>query len=248
MRATAQRKYYWIASYLFHFCLLAGLASLAFGLVSCGDNATPANTAPTITSITPAGIVASSVQQTLSILGTNFANGMSLSLSSSSGVPYTISASSVTSATVLTASVTINEAPGDNYATLTIQPATGSAASAILGVAGTSKTVANSIQNIFTTKCAGCHATANASGLDLSDATLGNGTGVIGIQSVACYPKFRVLPGDPRRSSSVLIDRIKAAPAAQFCNANNPMPPAGSTPLTTQEIADIVDWVAGGAN
>lgn len=253
MQTHKRNKIETLSSSLFNCGLLAGLAVLVFGLASCGGDssstsAVTASTTPTITSITPAGIVASSVPQALSILGSNFTNALSLTIANSSGVPYTITSSSVTSSTVLTANVTISSAPTDNYASVTLQPATGTAATAVLGVAGSHKTVANGIQTIFSAKCAGCHTGSSAGGLDLSDATLGNSTGVIGINSLACSSKFRVVPGDPRRSSSVLIDRIKAAPATQACNTNKPMPPAGSTALTAQEIADIIDWVAAGAN
>lgn len=247
MRITTERQQQWAISCLFNFGLLAGLASLAFGLTACGDKVVTGKPAPTITSVTPAGIVVSTLPQTLSIQGSNFSNDMRLSISNSPGVQYTISSSSVISSAVLSASVTIKSVPVENYVTLTLQPATGATASAVLGVASSNITIAKNIQNIFTNKCAACHTPANASGLDLSDATIGGGTGVIGVRSVGCYPGYRVVAGDPRRSSSVLIDRIKPAPATLPCYAGNPMPPAGSTPLTAQEISDIVDWVAGGA-
>lgn len=242
-------------SYLFHAGMIAGLATLTFGLASCGGGggstttSSGANTTPTITSMTPAGIVASSVPKTLSILGSNFSSGMTVSVTDSIGGAYTVSPASVTSSTVLTTNVTIPTTPTDHYVTVVVKSSTGTTlASAVLGVAGTDKRLGNGIQNIFSTKCATCHTGANVGGLDLSDATIGGSTGVIGITSVACTSKFRVVPGDPRRASSVLIDRILPTPASQTCNVNHPMPPAGSTALSSQEVLDIIDWVAGGAN
>jgi len=150
---------------------------------------------------------------------------------------------------VLTANVTISAAPTDNYVTFAIKSSGGTTlASTVLGVAGANKTVANSIQAIFNNKCAGCHTGATSGGLNLTDATIGNSTGVIGIQSAGCSSRLRIEPGDPRRASSVLIDKIKAQSTGIAACSGTPMPPTGSTALTPQEIQDIVDWVAGGAN
>jgi cytochrome c5 len=240
-----------LASYLFNFSLMTGLATLTFGLISCGGGGATTSTdipTPTITNIVPVGIVASSVPRTMSIAGTNFASGMTLSITSSSGTTNIIP-TSVTS-TVIVASVTISSVPTDNYVTVSIKSSGGTTlASTVLGVASANKTVANGIQTIFSTKCAGCHTGSTAGGLDLSDATSGNpNTGVIGMSSLNCSSRLRVTPGDPRRASSVLIDKIKAQSTGIAACSGTPMPPSGSTGLTAQEITDIVDWVAGGAN
>ena len=250
---TTQAALQKLGTCLFNFGLLSGLATLTFGLVSCGGGgaSTPVtgNTTPTITSITPVGIVASSSPQTLSILGTNFAAGMNLSIANSSGVTYTITASSVKSSTVLAASAVITTAPSDNYVTFAIKSSSGTTtlASTVLGVATTMQTAVGGIQTIFNINCAGCHnGTTLSGGLDLSNASIGNSTGVIGNTSTGCAPRFRVLPGDPRRSSSVLIDKIKATSISPACSGV--AMPNGGAPLSSTDIQAFVDWVAGGAN
>lgn len=242
-----------LGAYLFNFGMMSGLATLTFGLISCGGGGgstttTTGSTTSTISNIVPVGIVASSVPQSLSIAGTNFASGMTLSITSSSGTTN-ITPTSVTS-TVIAASVTISTVPTDNYVTVSIKSSGGTTlASTVLGVASANKTVANSIQAIFNSKCAGCHTGATAGGLDLSNATSGNPTtGVIGMSSSNCSSRLRVTPGDPRRASSVLIDKIKVQSTGIAACSGAAMPPTGSTALTAQEITDIVDWVAGGAN
>ena len=248
----SKNKLHKFGSHLFNAGMLAGLATLTFGLVSCGGGGgattttSTGNTTPTITSITPAGIVASSVPKTLSILGTNFISGMTVSVTDSIGGAYTVSPASVTSSTVLTTNVTIPTTPADSYVTVAVKSSTGTMlATAVLGVAGTTQTLASGIQTIFTNKCATCHTNGAAGSMNLDNATSGDATGVIGIPSVGCSPKLRVVPGDPRRASSVLIDKIKATSSSHACSGT-PMPASGI--LTAQEITDIVDWVAGGAN
>jgi len=254
---TDKKKLYFpkLGAYLFNFGLLAGLATLTFGLVSCGGGGAsgttgnPGNTTPSLdpgTPMVPAGIVASSVNQTLAIYGANFVNGMALSLAESSGVPVSIISSSVTSSTAMTIQVNIPTVPADNYVTFTIKSSGGSTyASAVLGVAGAVQTAA-AIQTIFSNTCTGCHnSTTLSAGMDLSNMAIGNSTGVIGITSSGCAPKFRITPGDPRRASSVLIDKIEATSAVPACNGA-PMPKSAA-PLSSSEIQAIIDWVAGGA-
>lgn len=244
-----------LGAHLFNFGLMTGLATLTFGLISCGgwgSTTSPSNTTPTITSITPYGMVASSVPKALSILGTNFVNGMTLSITSSSGVPYTITSSSVTSATVLTATVTIPAAPTDNYVTVTVKESSSATASssAVWGVAGTTKTLVADIQPIFdSVPCYSCH--GSAGGLDLSSSS-SSSSGLIEAPSTGCSQKFRVKAGDPRRTSSVLIDVLKAktTTAALACNTNtNRHMPQGTYPaLSDPQIQAIIDWIAGGVH
>jgi mono/diheme cytochrome c family protein len=145
--------------------------------------------------------------------------------------------------------VTFNTAPTGNYATLSIMPASGSTAlvSAILGVAGTAKTLANDIEAIFmSVGCTNCHSASASGGLNLTSGFAA--AALINTNSAGCPARFRVTPGDPRRSSSVIIDKIQAAASGiAACGGGAAMPPPGFT-LSAQQIQDIVDWVAGGAN
>jgi hypothetical protein len=70
-------------------------------------------------------------------------------------------------------------------------------------------------------------------------------SGLISNPSFSCSPKFRVAPGDPRRTSSVLIDKIQTSGGSPACGS--PMPLTGSA-LTATDIQTIIDWVALGAN
>ena len=247
---------------IFNIGTLTGLVLLSFGLISCGGGgggATSASgsTALTISSITPPGIVASSVSRSLTLVGTNFTPGMILSILNSSGVSagYTVNSSSVNSATVMTVNIIATTAPADNYVMFSLNNASGTPATAVLGVAGSDIRVATGLA-IFSPTCSGCHSgSLPDGGLDLSNATLGGSTGVIGISSRGCSSNLRIVPGDPRRTSSVLIDMIKfradpSVRATLTCNniPQRQMPPSGTgTALTPTQIQDIVDWVAGGA-
>lgn len=236
--------------------MITGLATLSFGLVSCGGGGgsgsgtsnNPDSTALTIDSITPPGLVASSVFQTLTIAGTNFASGVTISITNSSGVPVVSSVS--VSPTLITAQVKIDTAPSNRYVMVSIQKASDTPVTHILGVAGIRKAFAANIQPIFITTASGvsctmCHGGATPSGgMNLNSVSYLNNE-----PSQGCSSKLRVTPGDPRRSSSVLIDKIKVpSTGTPACNGNLQMPPSLYSPLTAQEIQDIVDWVAGGAN
>lgn len=235
-------------------------AALMFALASCGGggSGTFNNTSltTTITSITPVGIVASPSTQALSILGTNFEAGMTVSVTDKTGnASYMVNTVVVASPTVITAFVTIpiGTIPPDNYVYVTVNSASIGAplASAVLGVAGTDKRLAAHVQPILALKCGTCHdGTAGNGLLDLrsySASASASATGLIGIPSYHCAPKFRVVPGDPRRTSSVLIDKIQASIGGQLPRCGDPMPPGVSTALNSTEIQTIIDWVAGGA-
>jgi hypothetical protein len=235
------------------------VAVLTSVLASCGGggSSSPAGSSSptTITSITPVGIVASATSQPLSILGTNFANGMTVSVTDKAGTPiYTIDTIVVSSPTVITVNVnTTTTVPTDNYVNVTVKSSGGTTlASAVLGVASTSRTLAADVQSILISKCGTCHdglvTTAYLDMRTLPAISAANTTGLIGIPSSNCSPKFRTLPGDPRRSSSVLIDKIQVSSSGQAACSGGQMPPISSTQLSGAEIQTIIDWVAAGAN
>jgi hypothetical protein len=191
-------------------------------------------------------VEASGNQQILSIAGINFINGMTVSVTNKNGNSYTVSPAVVTSSTVIVADVTVPIVPTDNYVNVNVKSSTGTTLGTItLGVYSSSKTLLADVQPIFDAKCRACH-TGNANGnLDMSSyatSASAGATGLIGIPSSGCSLKFRVVVGDPRPTSSVLIDKIKSASPC----SGTPMPPTGS--LTPAEVQTIVDWVAGGAN
>ena len=233
------------------------IAAMTSALASCGGggSSSPAgNSSPTtITSITPVGIVASASSQPLSILGTNFVNGMTVSVTDKAGTTnYATDTLIVSSSTVITVNVnTTTTVPTDNYVNVIVKSSSGTTlATAVLGVASATRTLAADVQSILISKCGTCHdGLVTSAYLDMQTyaaISSANMTGVIGIPSTNCSPKFRVVPGDPRRSSSVLIDKIQATIGQPACSGD-PMP-RGGPQLTGTEIQTIIDWVAGGAN
>lgn len=254
IQCDAQKWLQKLCAYLFNFGALAGIATLSFGLISCGGGGgggTTGSTTPTISLITPFGIVASSVAKTLTLDGSNFVNGMTLSITNSSGAPYTITASSVASSNTLSVSVIIPTAPAGNYVTFAIKSGTTTVASTILGVASADKKISTRIQAIFNSNgCSGCHGTGGTSP-NLSTAPLSS-TGLISAPSTGCSQKIRVVPGDPRPTSSILIDMLQAktgSAAALSCNSSTSrhMPQGAALAMSAVEITEVIDWVAGGA-
>lgn len=253
-QANLKSKLQPIGSYIFNFGLLSGFVALIFGLASCGGAGgsgtqnNPDSSALTIDSITPTGLVASSVFQTLTIAGTNFASGVTISITNGSGVPIVSSVS--VAPTLITAQVKIDTTPSNRYVLVSLQKGSENPVTHVLGVAGVRKTFSAHIQPIFETTASGvsctmCHSGATPSGgMNLNSLSY-----LYNEPSQGCSSRLRVTPGDPRRSSSVLIDKIKVASTGiPACNGNLQMPPSGYSPLNAQEIQDIVDWVAGGAN
>ena len=239
---------------LINFGIVTGLATITFGLISCGGGGGSGgggSTTPTITKITPLGMVASSVAKTITLDGTNFATGMTLSISGSGVQAINIPNPTITALSI-SASATIDNVPSDNFVTVTLKSSTGTTlASTTMGVAGSRQTIAGNIQGIFDTYlCYQCHFAGATNGLNLYTAT-DSSTGLTATASSGCSNKIRVTPGDPRRTNSILIDVLKAkatGTASLSCNSklSRHMPQSGAA-LTDPEIQQVVDWVAGGA-
>lgn len=238
-----------IGTYLLHISKIAGIASLSLSIASCGGGGggggSVAATA-TITSISPVGMVASGTPRALSITGTNFASGMTVSVTDGS-TTYTTGTINVQTSNLITTTVTIPAAPTNRYVTVSVKSSTGTLlASTILGVASVSKTLLTHIQPIFAASCGGCHtggAAQNYLNLSSYSASAGS-TGPINTQSVGCSSQLRIKPGDPRTTSSFLIDKIQNT---NPCGTGSQMTGSPTT-LLPQDITDIIEWVAGGAN
>ncbi|MEQ1589914.1 MAG: hypothetical protein ABL902_06130, partial [Gallionella sp.] len=118
----------------FSFVKFWSIASLTLIVASCGGggSSTPDNPVlpATVASISPEGVVASGSAQALSIKGTNFVNGMTISVD---GINYP---AAVTSPTVITANVTITTVPTNNIANVAVKSPSGATLGTItLGVA-----------------------------------------------------------------------------------------------------------------
>ena len=254
--STAIQK---IGSYLFNISALTGITALTFGLISCGgggDASAPPPPTTTISSVTSNGrhgMVASSVQQTITLKGSNFAAGMTVSIFSPDGIivnlPDLIPSAINTTVTpnVMNVPVTIANAPTARYVTLGIKSGNSIVATYdAFGVASISKTLQADIYPIFNASfCQNCHdGSPSVNNLDLSSyaATAGSNGIYAYAQSVGCTSRLRIKPGDPRITSSFLLDKINNADP---CGPGNKM--AGSPALTPQDIIDITEWVAAGA-
>ena len=231
------------------------ISLLMSGLVSCGggsSSASSSTTATTIAFLSPVGVVAPATPITLTIYGTNFWSGMSVSVTDKDGFPIFQDISpTVLSSTMISTSFNITAVPTGNYVNITVIPIDGTPpVTAVLGVAGTARTLFADVQPILDANCGTCHDGSPANGfLDMSSfaaTASANPTGMIGIPSYNCSPKFRLVPGDPRRTSSVLIDKIQAHLGQPACSGD-PMPPLSSPQISGAEIQAIIDWVAGGA-
>ncbi|NOU00306.1 MAG: hypothetical protein HOO95_01845 [Gallionella sp.] len=224
-----------------------GITTLAIAVASCGgggSSAPSSTTAPaTIVSISPDGVVASGSPHPLSIIGTNFMSGMTVSVDGNNYPAVIISP------TVITANVSITTVPTNNIVNVSIKSSTGATLGTVtLGVASAARTLAADVYPILDAKCRSCHTGAANGNLDFATyatTASANTTGLIGIPSSGCSQKYRVAVGDARRTSSVLIDKISASGTP--CSGTL-MPPTGSPALTSTEIQTIIDWVAGGAN
>lgn len=223
----------------------------ALSLASCGGggggggSSTPS---ATITSITPVGMVQSASSRALSLTGTNFASGMTISVTDNLGGAYTVGTVTVNSSSLISTTVTIPTAPAAKYVTVAVKSSTGTTlASTTLGVASVSKSLATDIQPILDANCStSCHNTSAAGGLNLNSGITSGSTSMFATSSTSgCSNRYRVSPGDPRRANSVLIDKILVASTGISACAGSGMPPPGNT-LTINQISDIIDWVAGG--
>jgi hypothetical protein len=179
---------------------------------------------------------------------------MTVSVTNKAGTTnYVTNTLIVSSPTVITVNVnTTTTVPTDNYVNVIVKSSSGTTlASAVLGVASAISTLATDVQSILISKCGVCHdglvTTAYLDMRTLPAISAANTTGLIGIPSSNCSPKFRTVPGDPRRQSSVLIDKIQVASSGQAACSGGQMPPVSSTQLSGSEIQTIIDWVAEGA-
>ena len=233
---------------------ITGLAALA--LTSCGGGGGGGggggSTAVTITSISRPGIV-QATPYSLSIYGTNFVNGMTLSITSSNPT-VTITPTSITSG-LITANVNISTAPAERYVTINILSNGSSVASTIMGVASSNQVLQSTgtgyapattdIQNILNIYCRSCHGASGNLNMSTNTLSSNNLINTYSTGTYKCANKFRVVAGDPRTTSSFLIDKLTNATP---CGGGVKMPTGTlTTPFTQTEIDAITDWVAGGA-
>ncbi len=195
-----------------------------------------------VTAVSPVGVVANTTPFTLTIIGAGFTPTPipTVTVTNSTGsVSYNVANVNVESSTRITATVTLDSNPIGNYVNVAVSGAT---SPVILGAANALSTLSGNVQSIFNTSCtnAGCHnSVAKAGSLVLaSDSAYAN---LINVASSGCSGALRVVPGDPRTVSSILVDKLTAPPPC----AGSAMPKTGS--ISAANVQTIVDWVAQGA-
>lgn len=210
---------------------------------SLGFTVVAPNPAPTVSSLSPCGKVAGAADFPLTLSGTGFVEGASVTFN---GSPVTVT---FVSAGELRASIPaslVASAPSGNAAAVVVTnpaPGGGPSAPAYFGVATQAVTLANDVQPLFTASCAnaGCHSSP-ATPVNL---TAGRSYGeLVGVPSSGCSSLLQVKACGPLRSQSFLIDKILATNTSPACSGA-PMPKGA--PLTAAQKQLIIDWVAQGA-
>lgn len=240
------------------FTLLGALLSACGG----GSSGGSASSSATITSISPAGMVASTSARTIIISGTNLASGMTVTATDSGNTNYAGTTTYSSSLGNLSIPVTISNAPTERYLTLTLKSSSGTVlATEILGVANTNRVLQSTptgsapastdIQAIFNNNlCYSCHTAA--SGIpDMSTNQMSSST-LINFSSTKCTGKYRVKAGDPRRANNVLLDVLYAKTTTPVMSCNNSasvraMPQGAAAALSQPDLDAITEWIAGGA-
>jgi hypothetical protein len=105
-------------------------------------------------------------------------------------------------------------------------------------------TLSLDVQPILTPNCTtmtACHGNLpGVPGMDLRPGAAH--ASLVGVTSVFCAPKVRVVPGSP--ATSYLIEKISSPTPSCF---TSPMPPLPNPPLSAAQIATITAWIAQGA-
>lgn len=200
---------------------------------------------PKLATLSPCGTVAGAADFILTLTGTGFTQGSSVTFNGSS-VPVTFVGASELRASI-PASLVATAPSGNAAAVVVTNPAPGGGASApaYFGVATQLVTLANDVQPIFSASCAnaGCHSSPSTPVNLTSGRSYGE---LVGVSSSAsgCAPRPRVQACGPLRSQSVLIDKILATNTSPACSGA-PMPKGA--PLPAADKQRIIDWVAQGA-
>lgn len=209
--------------------------ALSFGI-------TQSNPVPTVATLSPCGAVAGGAGFTLSLSGTNFRAGSTVTLGATA---LTVTGQTATSLTVTVPPAALATAPASNTLALVVtNPAPGGGAStaATFGLASAAASLSANVQPFFTSTCAtmGCH-TASSPTVPMSLAAGQSYASLVGVPCSECVPRLRVKACDPSTTQSYLIAKVKNL---DVCSGTR-MPKAA--PLTAAELQLLVNWVAQGA-
>ena len=213
------------------------------GGASNGLSLVVGNPVPSVSTLSPCGKVAGAAQFTLTLNGTNFLAGSTVSFGGTS-VPTTFVSSTQLTATI--AAGLVATAPSDHAIAVVVtnpSPGGGPSSAFTFGLAGQARTLAD-VQTTFTTVCAAsCHSALGQSGGLVLEAGVARGN-LVGVAS-NCSGQLRVRACGALPADSLLIDKLHAGQTATFPACGGPMPAIGS--ITPTEYETIVDWVAQGA-
>ena len=112
---------------------------------------------------------------------------------------------------------------------------------------GDQATLAGIQQDVFSAICVNCHVPGGQASFLLLDSERTSAAQLIDQPSLEIPALLRVAPGDP--DSSYLVWKIEGqGPNGEvIIGERMPPPSAGELPLTTEEIADIRQWILEGA-
>lgn len=243
-------------SFLLNIIKYSSFISLTFSLVSCGGGGGGGGSTATaaITSLSRSGVVAP-YTGSIGVTGTNFSNGMSISVTDSNGGTYTSGNTTFSNTNLMSTNISITTAPTEKYLTVTVKSSSGTTlSSTVLGVASVAVTLASDIQPILNTYCTGCHDGTQAGAPDFQSINSASTNNLINAKSTGCSNKLRVTAGDPRPSSSVLINKVEAyinstSPCAGYSMPKLYVPNPPLTPAFTQtQVTTMIEWIAGGVH
>lgn len=185
-----------------------------------------ANPAPTISSLSPCGRVAGQGAFTLTINGSGFTSGTTVTFAGTAVTPTLISATQLTAS--IPAPATSN-APANGAATVQVVNASpgGGSSSATFGIASQAVTSAQ-VQTVISNRCASCHGFSTTAWKDKP--------------SSSCPSTPYIKSCGPLNTQSYVISRITNTAS---CGGTNRMPPG--SPLSASDQQLIIDWAAQGA-
>lgn len=200
------------------------------------------NPVPSITALAPCGLVAGSGTFTLTVTGTGFVPGATMTFN---GTAVTVASLTSTQLTASIPAALVASAPANDAAPVVVtNPAPGGGASnaAVFGVATRAETLSANAQPIFTANCAtaGCHVSGSAA-VPMSLQSGQSYANLVGVTCTECPPRLRVKACDATAAGSYLVAKLLGTDMCQGSQM-----PKGA-PLSAANRQVIIDWIAQGA-
>ena len=199
------------------------------------------NPVPAITGLTPCGTAAGGGSFSLTVAGTGFAAGATLTFN---GTAVTVSSTTATQIGATVPAALIASAPSTDVVSVVVTnpaPGGGASAPATFGLASAVATLAGKVQPIFTASCASaqCHSGGSVPMVLTAGQTYAD---TVGVACAQCPPKLRVSACKPTPADSYLIAKIQGT---GMCTGSRM--PKGASSFTAADARAVLDWVAQGA-